>query len=431
MATKYDVKITKKGFFSLFGHNVHAPTTLQDLSEAQLQILDLHGWTYEIINIEEDNPTTGNTGRHIKTFIVDNMSQMGDVLNPQEGDRLYIKPPINQEYIYVDNNWVLLVPQSSNTPVVADITARNALTPSTGMTVFVTDASADPNVESGSAFYIWNGTSWQLVGGNAGGSGGGSVVVADITARNALTPTLGMSVFVSDASGDPSVSSGFAQYVWDGTNWVKLLQQNASSGSGDMNKSVYDQNDDGKVDSAEVADEVAWSGVVGRPTSAVSAIDNAVAVSHTHSNLSTLNKISEAGGLPRWNGGEWPGGGSVSTQDKIICSFIAAENISAFSVIALDANGKAVKANQSTLAHAGFVVGISINQTTVATGGTVDVVTFGIFENPSASFTGRVFYAGSNGALTTTKPTTGFSQVVARFISSTKLFVRIEPAIEY
>ena len=37
------------------------------------------------------------------------------------------------------------------------------------------------------------------------------------------------------------------------------------SGSGDMAKSVYDTNNNGKVDNAEVADAVPWSGITGKP----------------------------------------------------------------------------------------------------------------------------------------------------------------------
>ena len=38
-------------------------------------------------------------------------------------------------------------------------------------------------------------------------------------------------------------------------------------GPGDMLKSAYDTDNDGKVDAAEVADAVAWTGVTGKPTS--------------------------------------------------------------------------------------------------------------------------------------------------------------------
>jgi hypothetical protein len=39
-----------------------------------------------------------------------------------------------------------------------------------------------------------------------------------------------------------------------------------TTGSGDMLKSVYDSNDDGKVNAAAAADVVPWSGVSGKPT---------------------------------------------------------------------------------------------------------------------------------------------------------------------
>ena len=41
----------------------------------------------------------------------------------------------------------------------------------------------------------------------------------------------------------------------------------AGFGAGDMVKSTYDTDNDGKVDTAEVADAVPWSGVTGKPTS--------------------------------------------------------------------------------------------------------------------------------------------------------------------
>lgn len=41
----------------------------------------------------------------------------------------------------------------------------------------------------------------------------------------------------------------------------------SNAGTGDMLKSDYDNNNDGKVDAAEVADKVDWSGVQGKPSS--------------------------------------------------------------------------------------------------------------------------------------------------------------------
>jgi hypothetical protein len=51
-------------------------------------------------------------------------------------------------------------------------------------------------------------------------------VVADIAARNALSPFSGMHALVLDATGDPSISTGGAEYVYDGTAWQKISELN-------------------------------------------------------------------------------------------------------------------------------------------------------------------------------------------------------------
>ena len=56
------------------------------------------------------------------------------------------------------------------------------------------------------------------------GGGTGAKVVADIPTRDALTPEEGQIVYVKDATGDASVTSGGASYIYDGTNWIKISE---------------------------------------------------------------------------------------------------------------------------------------------------------------------------------------------------------------
>ena len=59
------------------------------------------------------------------------------------------------------------------------------------------------------------------------GSGGSSaVVVADIDARDALTVTAasGQIVYVKDATGDSTVNTNGATYIFDGTDWIKISE---------------------------------------------------------------------------------------------------------------------------------------------------------------------------------------------------------------
>jgi hypothetical protein len=96
-------------------------------------------------------------------------------------------------------------------------------------------------------------------------------IVADISERNALNPTSTIAVYVIDATGDITVLSGGAYYLYNptGSFWIKTAE-------------------------AESLDVVlSWESIEGRPVSTATEIDSAVANSHTHSNKTQLDNISE------------------------------------------------------------------------------------------------------------------------------------------
>ena len=106
-------------------------------------------------------------------------------------------------------------------------------------------------------------------------------VVADITARNNLNLTTNKQVLVLDASDDPTVTSGSATYVYQlaTTTWHKISES----------------------ESLDVV--LDWANIQNKPTSSASAIDTAVANSHTHANKTQLDKIGEnASGQFTYNG---------------------------------------------------------------------------------------------------------------------------------
>lgn len=94
-------------------------------------------------------------------------------------------------------------------------------------------------------------------------------VVADITARNALSAFKGLRVYVIDATGDATVASGGADYIYDGSAWIKT----------------------GEAESMDVV--VDWSNLTNKPTSSVANIDTAVTNSHTHSNKTLLDTYTQ------------------------------------------------------------------------------------------------------------------------------------------
>lgn len=114
-------------------------------------------------------------------------------------------------------------------------------------------------------------------------------IVADITARNALTLTRNAMVLVLDATGDSTVASGAALYAFreSTTSWIKLAE----------------------YESMDVT--LTWGAISGRPTSAVSLIDDAVTKRHTHANLAVLDDLGDAAGALTYGGD--PVGASWST----------------------------------------------------------------------------------------------------------------------
>jgi hypothetical protein len=111
-----------------------------------------------------------------------------------------------------------------------------------------------------------------LIDASISGLSGEMPIVDDIAARNALSPTENTQVLVLDATGDATVASGAATYIYrfSTTSWIKLNE-------------------------AESLDLILqWANIQGRPTSSPSAIDTAVSNSHIHNNnLTQLNKIGE------------------------------------------------------------------------------------------------------------------------------------------
>ena len=99
-------------------------------------------------------------------------------------------------------------------------------------------------------------------------------IVADIAARNALAPTNTKYVYVKNATGDATVASGGATYLWDTdtSTWVKISE----------------------AESLDVS--LTWANLQGKPTSTADQIDTAVTNSHTHSNKTQLDKVGEDAG---------------------------------------------------------------------------------------------------------------------------------------
>ena len=118
------------------------------------------------------------------------------------------------------------------------------------------------------------------------------ITAAERTAWNAKQVPLG---FTPENTSRRGVAGGYAELDANGRipdNRISATfvtqSQLGGAGYGDMTKSVYDTNNNGKVDAAEAADSVPWSGITGRPsTFAPSA--------HTHNVLSVQSDNARDG----------------------------------------------------------------------------------------------------------------------------------------
>lgn len=145
-------------------------------------------------------------------------------------------------------------------------------------------------------------------------------VVNDITARDAITDKfVGMRVHVIDATGDPTVSSGWAEYLWTGSAWTKTAER----------------------DSIDVILE--WANIVGKPSSSVTDIDDAVTKRHTHSNKTLLDYINQ----------------NLSTTASVVFSSITSSDGSGIS------NLNASNLSMGTVAFARLPVGDGSDQVAV------------------------------------------------------------------
>lgn len=84
----------------------------------------------------------------------------------------------------------------------------------------------------------------------------------------AATPTKPEFAFVVDASGDTTVTSDSAFYIFNST-WTKVSEFES------MDVSLH------------------WDNIIGKPTSTPAQIDAAVAVAHSHANAAVLDGFSE------------------------------------------------------------------------------------------------------------------------------------------
>jgi len=143
--------------------------------------------------------------------------------------------------------------------------------------VFLTDASGNAKGVGNTAFIQ---SVVQPMISSAIGQINAFVVTPDINGRDNLTLTKNEWVVVTDASDDTTVDAGSALYAYDHatTSFSKFSE----------------------FESLDITHN--WADIVGKPTSTVGDIDDAVGKRHNHTNIAALDKISDNSGDPEYDG---------------------------------------------------------------------------------------------------------------------------------
>lgn len=129
--------------------------------------------------------------------------------------------------------------------------------------------------------------------------------------------------------------------------------------------------------------------------------------------------VDDSVGPPGPPGPPGPGGGIVTA--------LAAENITAYKVVAMDSGGQFYLADPSILSDSCYVVGISLFS--ALAGETLNAQTDGVMLTPALWSPGPLFL-GPGGILTTSPPLAGFALSIATAATSTQLIVRPQFAID-
>jgi hypothetical protein len=119
-----------------------------------------------------------------------------------------------------------------------------------------------------------------------------------------------------------------------------------------------------------------------------------------------------------------PGTGGTSSD----LSIVAAIALGGHRIVVPDSNGKAIYADNTISSHANKVLGMTTGA--IVEGGTATVKTEGEITESSWSWTlDTPIWLSTNGLMTQTPPTTGFSLIIGFPISATKLFIDLREPI--
>ncbi|RTL04473.1 hypothetical protein EKK58_10450 [Candidatus Dependentiae bacterium] len=150
----------------------------------------------------------------------------------------------------------------------------------------------------------------------------------------------------------------------------------------------------------------------GGPSTTITSSDPALTVSNPAPNTYVLGFDAELSKIPNMKE-----------------TFVAGMVISAMKLVYCDITGNVFVADNEDVFDKALVVGMALNA--ASTGNNVEVLIFGIYENPSWSWTANdLLFLNTNGNITSVPPVVGYQTTIGKALSSTSILINIKDPIE-
>lgn len=119
---------------------------------------------------------------------------------------------------------------------------------------------------------------------------------------------------------------------------------------------------------------------------------------------------------------------TTSNNDPNSIYLPTAIDIGVHRVVAVNNSGELIYADNTDLDTMNRVIGVSLQS--VSAGGNCKVLRHGEIEDQSFNFIGDNLYVGATGAITTTPPNVGYSQIIGTIITLTKIYIDINEPLQ-
>ena len=225
----------------------------------------------------------------------------------------------------------------------------------------------------------------------------------------------------TSGDGSPGTTDTYTITLSDANTFNFLVYQGSDGAGGDMFKSTYDSDNNGKVDLAENSELLGTKSLATIESERTAEITADIAthagLSTTHGTTSAIVGISDIQTLTNKNINDYTNLVHADAIHQRVKATVAITKGQPVSYVGYNSGEDAIEVN---LADSATSIAIGIAEDDIAIGGFGNIIATGVFEGLDTSIytEGTILYVNGAGTLTATEPTTGFAQPCAFVLRS-------------